>query len=56
MGKFTFFVDSAGYWRWRLIARNGEKVAASEAYASRSNAVRSARRVKDIASFADVDE
>jgi uncharacterized protein YegP (UPF0339 family) len=56
MVKFTFFVDVAGYHRWRLIAGNGEQVAASEAYASRANAVRSARRVKELASIAIVVE
>ncbi len=52
MAKFTFFVDKAGYYRWRLIAGNGEQVAASEAYASHANAIRSAKRVKELASFA----
>ncbi len=56
MAKFTFFVDVAGYYRWRLIAGNGEQVAASEAYASRANAVRSAKRVKELASVAFIME
>jgi len=52
MAQFQFFVDKAGYHRWRLIAANGEIVAASEGYSSYSNAIRSARRVKEIASSA----
>lgn len=56
MAKFTFFVDVAGYYRWRLVAGNGEKVAASESYASRSNAVRSAKRVKELAAIAIIEE
>ncbi len=56
MAKFTFFVDIAGYHRWRLIAGNGEQVAASEAYVSRANAVRSAKRVKELASIAFIEE
>lgn len=56
MVKFTFFVDRAGYHRWRLIAGNGEQVAASEGYATRSNAVRSARRVKELALIAFIEE
>lgn len=56
MAKFTFFVDRAGYYRWRLIARNGEQVAASEAYVSYAGAVRSVKRVKELASNADIEE
>lgn len=56
MAKFTFFVDKAGYDRWRLFAGNGEQVAASEAYVSRANAVRSAKRVKELASIADIED
>jgi hypothetical protein len=56
MAKFTFFVDRAGYYRWRLIAGNGEQVAASEAYVSRANAVRSAKRVKEISSNASIED
>lgn len=49
-------MDIAGYHRWRLIAGNGEQVAASEAYVSRANAVRSAKRVKELASIAFIEE
>lgn len=56
MAKFTFFVDIAGYHRWRLVAGNGEIVAASEGYSSRANAVRSAKRVKELALFALIEE
>lgn len=55
LAKFKFFLDKAGYYRWHLIAGNGEKVAASEAYASYSNAVRSAKRVKELAANAIVE-
>lgn len=56
MAKFSIYMDVAGHYRWRLIASNGEKVAASEAYVSRSNAVRSAKRVKELANLAPVEE
>jgi len=56
MAKITFFRDVGGYYRWRLIAGNGEQVAASEAYASYSNAVRAAKRVKELASNAVIEE
>ena len=56
MAKFVTYTDRAGYYRWRLVAGNGEKVAASEAYVSHANAVRSAKRVKELASNAIVEE
>ena len=39
------YQDSAGQWRFRAKARNGEVVAPSEAYANASNARRGARRL-----------
>lgn len=53
--RFVVYTDQAGYWRWRLVAGNGEKVAASEAYVSRANAVRSAQRVKELALTATIE-
>jgi hypothetical protein len=47
--KFVIYKDAAGYYRWRLVAGNGEKVAASEAYVSKQNAIVSANRVRQIA-------
>lgn len=36
-------------WRWRLLAHNFKIIADSaEAYANRSNALRAAKRIKDI--------
>jgi uncharacterized protein YegP (UPF0339 family) len=54
MPKFVIFKDVAGEYRWRLVAGNGEIVAASEGYTSRFSAERSARRVKEIAGLAVV--
>ena len=56
MTKFVIYRDKAGYWRWRLVAGNGEKVAASEAYVSEQNAVRSADRVRILAASAQIVE
>lgn len=56
MATFKIYLDVTDHYRWRLVARNGEKVAASEAYASRANAVRSAERIKELASMADIEE
>ncbi len=47
--KFVIYKDTAGYFRWRLVAGNGEKVAASEAYTSKQSAINSANRVREIA-------
>lgn len=57
MTKFVIFRDTAGYYRWRLIAVNGEKVATSgEAFASKQNATRAAYLVKQLAPIASVYE
>ncbi|MDD3487558.1 MAG: DUF1508 domain-containing protein [Candidatus Moranbacteria bacterium] len=52
--RFVIYKDKAGFYRWYLQAKNGEKVAASEAYVSKQSAIHSAYRVKEIAWEADV--
>ncbi len=54
MAKFVIYRDVAGQYRWRLVANNGEKVAASEAYVSRQGALNSAQRVKILAASATI--
>lgn len=54
MAKFEIYRDVSQQYRWRLIANNGEKVAASEAYVSKQGAVDSANRVKILAASATV--
>jgi len=54
MAKFVIYRDVAGQYRWRLVANNGEKVAASEAYVSRQGALNSAQRVKILAVSATI--
>jgi len=54
MAKFIIYRDVAGGYRWRLVARNGEKVAASESYVSKQGAINSANRVKNLALFAEI--
>lgn len=47
--------ESKGKWYWRLTAGNGEIVCdGSEAYSSRSNCRRAAKRVKRLMTIADV--
>jgi len=52
MNKIHIYKDIAGQYRWRLVASNGEKVAASEAYVSKAGAIESANKVKIWASTA----
>lgn len=57
MAKFAIYNDRAGQYRWRLIANNGEIVAASEAYTSKQNAIESVSCVKRLGPSAEtVDE
>jgi uncharacterized protein len=54
--KFVVYKDRGGYYRWRLIAGNGEIVGASEAYTERSSAKRAAERTQQIAYSAIIVE
>ena len=54
MAKLAIYKDVVGQYRWRLVAANGEKVAASEGYTSKQNAILSANRVKALASSAEI--
>jgi len=48
MIRFHVYQDTAGGWRWRLLAANNYIVADSgESYVSRSGAVQAAQWVKD---------
>lgn len=56
MWKFEIYADTAGNYRWRLKASNGQIVASSgESFDSRSNAVRAAENVKENAGGASID-
>ncbi len=47
------YQDKKGLFRWRFVAPNGKIVAdGGEGYASRSNAIRAARRMTVVAAFA----
>lgn len=48
-GAFDLYEDSAGEWRWRLLASNGRIIADSgEGYASRSNGQRAIETVRNV--------
>ena len=54
MATFTVYEAQDG-WRWRLTANNGRIIAdCGEAYESERNAVRAARRTKELAPGAPV--
>lgn len=46
---FGVYRDAAGEYRWRLVAANGEPIAASEGYTSKQSAIHSAARAREVA-------
>jgi uncharacterized protein YegP (UPF0339 family) len=55
-GKFELFKDAGGKFRFRLKAGNGEIIATSEAYNSKSSAQNGIESVKTNAPGASVDD
>ena len=47
--RFEVFKDRKNQWRFRLRARNGKIIAASEAYVSQRNAVLGIRSIQECA-------
>ncbi len=56
MAKFEVYLSRDDQYRWRLKAGNGEIVATSEGYTTKSSAKRSAENVKDLAPQASIVE
>ncbi len=59
VGKFEVYRDSAGEFRFRLRAANGEVIAASEGYKTRAgceNGIESVRKNAPTAPIVDTDE
>ena len=54
--KFEWFKDKAGKFRFRLVAANGEIIAASEAYSSKDACVNGIESVKKNAPIAKIVE
>ena len=53
--RIEIYQDRAGEWRWTFYASNGRKIADSgEGYASEYNAVRAARRLKELGPSAPI--
>ena len=55
-GKFELYTDSAGKYRFRLKASNGQVIAASQAYASKKSALDGIESVRKHAPKAEVVE
>ncbi len=55
-GKFELYKDRSGQFRFRLKAGNGEIIATSEAYASKSGAQNGIESVKTNAPSASVED
>lgn len=55
MPEFEVYRDTAGEYRWRLQAANGEIVAVSEGYTRSSDCQRSAENVKGLAPQARIN-
>ena len=55
-GKFELYTDKAGEYRFRLKAGNGEVIAISEGYSSKSSALNGIDSVKRNAPEAEVVE
>lgn len=45
--KFELYKDSQGYWRWRLKAGNGEKIASGEGYVNKQDCISAVNLVMD---------
>jgi len=54
--KFEIFKDSAGSYRWRFKAANGEIVAQSEGYTSKSSAEHGMSVLKQYAAGATIED
>jgi len=54
--KWEVYKDRAGEYRWRLVAANGEIVAASEGYKNKKDAIETINIIKEFARRADVEE
>jgi len=56
MIRFEIFRDTAGEYRWRLVAANNETVGWSEGYTTRQGAINSANWVKTNARTAPIHD
>lgn len=55
-GKFELYKDTAGKYRFRLKASNGQIIASGEAYESRASAIKGIESVRKNAPDAALDD
>lgn len=55
-GKFELFTDKGGQWRFNLKASNGQVIASSEGYSSKSSALGGIESVRTNAPGAELVE
>jgi hypothetical protein len=55
-GKFELYKDSAGKFRFRLKASNGQVIATGEAYETRASAMKGIESVRKNAGAANLDD
>ena len=54
--KFIIFKDASGQYRFRLVAPNGEIIAASEAYTSKRSCLDTIEAVRKYAPLASIED
>jgi uncharacterized protein YegP (UPF0339 family) len=54
--KFEVFKDASGQFRFRLVAPNGETIAASEAYTTKDACMNGIKSVKTNAPVAEIED
>ena len=54
--KFEVYLDKKGEYRFRLKARNGENIATSEGYSSKSSCLKGIESIRKNAPTADVED
>lgn len=52
--KFTIYKDKAGEFRFRIVATNGNILAASEGYTAKASAIKAIERIQSDAATAPV--
>lgn len=56
IAQYQIFKGEDGNWYWRLVGKNGEIAAQSQAYTRRSNAIRAAKRMPELAATTVIAE
>jgi len=55
-GKYVYYKDKAGEWRFKLVAPNGEILVSSEGYSSKNACLKGIDSVKRLANLAEIKQ